>query len=289
MRDCIKCPLLVLIVLSSHQVCGAGERTQRDVAYSNTGANRTKLDVFAPGTGEHLPVLVWIHGGGWRIGDKSNVQRKPAAFNQAGYVFVSINYRLHPTANFADQAGDVARAISWVKNHAPDFGGDPGRIFVMGHSAGAHLAALVGTDARYLESVGLKLSDLSGVILLDGAGYDIPRQVREAALPRIKELYTTVFSEDEAKQREASPITHVARGRNIPPFLILHVATRRDARAQSEALAARLRGAGVEARVIPAEGKTHMTINRELGMPGDRPTREVLQFLQEHATRKPAP
>jgi acetyl esterase/lipase len=270
-------------------VCGAGERTQRDVAYSNTGANRTKLDVFAPGTGEHLPVLVWIHGGGWRIGDKSNVQRKPAAFNQAGYVFVSINYRLHPTANFADQAGDVARAISWVKNHAPDFGGDPGRIFVMGHSAGAHLAALVGTDARYLESVGLKLSDLSGVILLDGAGYDIPRQVREAALPRIKELYTTVFSEDEAKQREASPITHVARGRNIPPFLILHVATRRDARAQSEALAARLRGAGVEARVIPAEGKTHMTINRELGMPGDRPTREVLQFLQEHATRKPAP
>jgi arylformamidase len=92
----------------------------------------------------------------------------------------------------------------------------------MGHSAGAHLAALVGSDGRYLAKEELKLSDLSGVILLDGAGYDIPRQIEQTSLPRAKTMYTTVFTADEAKQKEASPITHVAKGKGIPPFLILH-------------------------------------------------------------------
>jgi arylformamidase len=155
----------------------------------------------------------------------------------------------------------------------------------MGHSAGAHLAALVGTDGRYLENEGLKLSDLSGVILLDGAGYDIPRQIQQAPLPRLKTMYTTVFGEDEAKQKDASPITHVVGGKGIPPFLILHVASRRDSKAHSEALAARLRGAGIEAKVVPAEGKTHATINRELGQADDPPTKAVFEFLRGHCLK----
>jgi acetyl esterase/lipase len=149
----------------------------------------------------------------------------------------------------------------------------------MGHSAGAHLAALVATDNRYLEQAGLQLSNLSGIILLDGAGYDIPRQVRETAVPRVKALYTTVFTEHAAKQKEASPIHHVTKGKAIPPFLIFHVAHLRDARSQSGALAAKLRDAGVEAKLYPAEGKTHASINREVGQPDDPPTEAVFQFL----------
>ena len=102
-------------------------------------------------------------------------------------------------------------------------------------------------------------------------------------LPRLKAMYTTVFTEDEAEQKDASPITHVARGKGIPPFLILHVASRRDSKAQSEGLAAKLRAAGVGAKVVPAEGKTHATINRELGEPDDRPTREVFEFLRSQS------
>ena len=133
-----------------------------------------------------------------------------------------------------------------------------------------------------MKDAGLKLSDLAGVILLDGAGYDIPRQIEQASLPRMKTLYKTVFSEDEARQKDASPITHVASGKGIPPFLILHVARRKDSKAQSEGLAAKLRAAGVEAKVVPAEGKTHATINRELGQPDDPPTAAVFEFLEEH-------
>ena len=235
--------------------------------------------------GKNHPVVIWIHGGAWQIGDKRLVQAKPRAFNERGYILVSVNYRFHPAVTFKEQAGDIALAIRWVHDHAREYGGDPGRVFLMGHSAGAHLAALVGTDGRYLEEAGLKLIDLSGVILLDGAGYDIPRQINQALLPRMKAMYTKVFTEDEKTQKDASPITHIARGKGIPPFLILHVASRRESKAQSEGLAAKLREAGVEARVSPAEGKTHLTINRELGEPDDAPTKEVIEFLRSQCEK----
>lgn len=273
----------LLLSLSVVPAPGAGNaRIERDIAYSQAGGERIRLDVYAPSDGKDHPVLIWIHGGAWQIGDKANVQSKPRAFNDRGYVFVSINYRFHPTVTYKEQAGDVAQAIRWVHDHARDYGGDPGRIFLMGHSAGAHLAALVATDGRYLEGAGLKPSDLRGVALLDGAGYDIPQQVRQTVLPRMKAMYATVFTEDEATQRDASPITHVARDKGIPPFLILHVAGRRDSKAQSDGLAASLREAGVEAKVVSAEGKTHATINRELGQPDDAPTKAVFEFLGSH-------
>jgi acetyl esterase/lipase len=278
MRPTLLCLLLSLTSVPTLAVGGA--KVRKDIAYSDAGGNRTSLDVYAPGEGEDHPVVIWVHGGAWQIGDKRLVQAKPTAFNEQGYVLVSVNYRLHPAVTYKEQAGDIAQAIRWAKDHSGEHGGDPGRIFLMGHSAGAHLAALVGTDGRYLKEAGLKLSDLSGVILLDGAGYDIPRQIRQAMLPRLRAMYTNVFTEDEATQRDASPVTHVARGKGIPPFLILHVASRRDSKAQSEGLAARLREAGVEAKVVPAEGKTHATINRELGEPDDAPTGVVFEFLR---------
>jgi arylformamidase len=247
--------------------------------------DRTRLDVYAPGDGADHPVVIWVHGGGWQIGDKAHVQAKPRAFNERGYVLVSVNYRFHPAVTYKEQAGDIAQSIRWVHDHAREHGGDPGRVFLMGHSAGAHLAALVGTDGRYLEKAGRTLNDVAGVILLDGAGYDIPRQIKQAMLPRLKTMYTSVFTEDAATQEDASPIAHVAGGKGIPPFLILHVASRRDSRAQSEALGAKLREAGVEAKVVPAEGKTHVTINRELGEPEDTPTKAVFEFLRAHRAK----
>jgi acetyl esterase/lipase len=272
--------LLTATLTSIPSLVVAGDQVEKDIAYSEAGGDRTSLDVYAPDHGKDHPVVVWVHGGAWQIGDKRLVQAKPKAFNEHGYLLISVNYRFHPAVTYKEQAGDIAQAIRWVKDHAREHGGDPGKIFLMGHSAGAHLVALVATDGRYLEEAGLKLCDLSGVILLDGAGYDIPRQISQTLLPRLKAMYTNVFTEDEETQKDASPITHVARGKGIPPFLILHVASRRDSRAQSEGLAAKLREAGVEVKVEPAEGKTHLTINRELGEPEDGPTKVVFKFLQ---------
>jgi acetyl esterase/lipase len=196
-------------------------------------------------------------------------------------VLVSINYRLQPGVTYRDQAGDVAQAIGWVHAHAGEFGGDPDKIFLMGHSAGAHLAALVTTDARYLKEAKLQPKDVAGVVLLDGAAYDIPRQVEIAPLPRMRAIYTDAFGTDPADHRDASPITHVAAGKGFPPFLILSVATRRDGRLQSEALSKALTDAGTSAKLFSAEDKTHATISGDFGTPGDKPTAAVFEFLRE--------
>jgi acetyl esterase/lipase len=256
----------------------AGEpRAHRGLAYAEPKNERQQLDVYAPTQGKKLPVVVWIHGGGWQRGDKSEVHKKPQAFADKGFVFVSINYRLLPKATIKQMAQDVARAIRWVHDHARDYGGDPDTIFVMGHSAGAQLAALVCTDDRYLKAEGLSFAILKGCVPVDGDTYDVPLQIRTVEKKRA-DIYRIKFG-DEKMQKELSAVTHVARGKNIPPFLILHVADHPEPRAQSQRLARELQAAGVPARAYPAEGKNHTTINADLGMSGDRPTQVMFDFL----------
>lgn len=250
----------------------------RHIPYVPRGPLGQRLDVYAPPNAKDAPVVVWIHGGGWKIGDKRGVNEKPAAFTQKDFVLVSINYRLVPKVKVEDQADDVARAIAFVREHVPKKGDDPTKMFLMGHSAGAHLAALVATDATYLEKVDMKPADLAGAILLDGAGYDVPERVRTAGVVGRK-LYVDVFGDDAERQRKLSPITHVKPGGEYPPFVILHVADRAESRKQSEALAEKLKAAKTPAKVYAAEDKTHATINRELGLPNDGPTKVVFEFL----------
>jgi acetyl esterase/lipase len=271
---CCEIPVLTLAAEDAPRIL-------RDIPYSDAGGVRTCLDVYAPAGGDKLPIMIWIHGGGWRFGNKNNVLIKPAAFNAQGFVFVSTNYRLQLGVTYQDQAGDVGKAIGWVHAHAAEFGGDPAKIYLMGHSAGAHLAALVSTDQRYLKAAGMKLADVAGVVLLDGAAYDIPRQIEIAPLPRMKAIYTDAFGDNPADQRDASPITHVAAGKGIPPFLILYVANRRDGKLQSTQLSEALTRAGVASKLFAAENKTHATISGDFGQTGDAPTEAVFAFLKE--------
>jgi len=285
--------LLLAVLLSVGATTGAAAkmRIERDIAYVTDDGGRGKaqqLDLYAPKGGTAHPIVIWIHGGGWRLGDKRSGRDKAQPFVDQGYILVSINYRLEADSTFRQQAADVAAAIRWVFANALREGGDASSIFLLGHSAGAHLAALVSTDAGYLGRRRLTLPTLRGTILLDGAAYDIPQLVAQSG-ERLRKLYTTVFSEDEATQRAASPVTYVAPGKGIPPFLIAHVADRPASTAESSLFAAALREAGVEVTVFAAEGKTHASINRELGQPGDETTQQVFAFLDSHrADARPA-
>jgi arylformamidase len=258
-------------------LCAEELRQQRDVPYVQPAHSRQTLDVYAPPEGSGRPVVVWIHGGGWQRGDKAEVHEKPRSFVERGYVFVSVNYRLLPEATIHEMARDVARAIRWVHDHSREFGGDPERIVVMGHSAGAQLAALVCTDDRHLKSVDLPLSLVKACVPVDGDTYDVPMQIA-AVEERRADIYRRKFG-DETSQRELSPVAHVARDKSIPPFLILHVATHPETRGQSERLVQTLQAAGVTASAYPAENKDHTSINAELGMADDAPTRALFEFL----------
>jgi acetyl esterase/lipase len=200
-------------------------------------------------------------------------------------VFVSVNYRFLPEVTIQQMTGDIAKAIHWVHDHARAYGGNPEEIIVMGHSAGAHLAALVCTDDSYLKAEGLSLSILKGCVPLDVSMYDIPKRLKDGGAiseKRIKQL----FGETETGWQKLSPALHVAKNKQIPPFLILHVASRKDTRAQSEHFAQVLRKADIPATVVAAEGKTHGTINSDLGTPDDKPTQAVYEFLERVTGKK---
>jgi len=239
-----------------------------EIAYGTDALQRMDLyGALSPKTS--VPLIVFVHGGGWKRGDKRNATgaAKIAHFTGRGYAFASVNYRLVPDAKVEDQAQDVANAIARLIRDARSLGVDPSRIVLAGHSAGAHLSALVATDPRYLKRAGAGLERLKGVILLDGAAYDVPVQAGEG--PGImRPTYAQAFGTDPARQRALSPTLHAAAP-NAPRFLILHV-EREDGRRQSEALAQALRKAGTNAEVRALRGRGlrgHMEINRALGDP----------------------
>lgn len=240
------------------------------------------LDIYAPKGAATAPVMVMIHGGGWQIGDKANpglLANKVPFFTTNGWLFVSINYRLSPAVQHPAHVQDVATALAWVEAHSADYGGDPTRLYVMGHSAGAHLAALVAMDEQYLEAEGTGLEALSGVILLDGAGYNVATPA-QFARGRAQEMYRTAFGDDPAGWDSASPITHVEADKGIPPFFVAYVVRREPSRVQSERLVEILTEAGVPAELFAAEGKTHATINQGFGVAGDAVTGAVWAWLQ---------
>ena len=238
---------------------------------------RQKLDLgLPPGAQGRSPLLLFVHGGGWTIGDKrQGAAAKGDHFLKRGWAFASTNYRLVPEATVEQQAADVAAAIAHLRRQP---GIDPDRIVLMGHSAGAHLVALVGTNPAHLRAAGLSVEAIRGVILLDGAGYDVGQQMANRG-NRAARMYEQAFGKDPARQSSLSP-THHAAAPNALNWLILPVASRQDSTAQSEALAARLRSAGARAIVSPQQGKTHRTLNRELGTAGDPSTAEMDAFLR---------
>jgi acetyl esterase/lipase len=271
--------LIAICVLSGASLQAAEPRVRRDVPYAEPANERQMLDVYAPAVGEKHPIVFWIHGGGWQRGDKSSVQAKPQALVERGFVFVATNYRFVPNVTIKEMAGDVAKAIRWVHDHAAEHGGDPQTFFVMGHSAGAQLAALVCTDDRYLKAEGLSLSIVKGCVPVDGDTYDVPLQIAT-----VEERRATIYKQkfgDERAQQDLSPVTHVAANKSIPPFLVLHVADHPETKAQSERLAAALVKVDVPAKAFPAAGKDHGSINADLGTPDDLPTKEMFEFLDQ--------
>lgn len=224
---------------------------------------------FYPAAARTAPLVVFVHGGGWKRGDKGMMRGsdKLKDWHAKGYAVASLNYRLVPGARVEDQAADVAAALAALRNRASSLGFDPARVVLTGHSAGAHLVALVGTDPQWLRRAGLAMTALRGVIPLDGAGYHVPSQMGENSRV-LGDTYAQAFGTDPARQLALSPTQHGAAP-NAPAFLILHV-DRKDAKAQSERLASVLRRAGtpVELHAVAGKGlRGHMEINRKLGEP----------------------
>jgi arylformamidase len=242
--------------------------------------------VHAPDGARNLPVVFWIHGGGWQTGDKSMVALKPKAFMNAGFVFVSINHRLLPAADMGTIIRDVASALGWVHKNIATYGGDPARLLVMGHSSGGQLAALMCVDDRYAKAEGVSLDMIKGCVPVDADTFDVPAII-EVAETRARAHHQPLptnghrqkFGNDPARHRDFSTVTHVARDKGIPPFLILHIGGNPDTGAQARRLAAVLQAAGIAAKVVSAREATHSSINDNIGAQNDAITKELFAFV----------
>ena len=278
----MKTALVFLLLASAAQA----QQLKSDIPYADPAHERQVLDIHSPDGAKNLPVVFWIHGGGWQTGDKTDVQIKPRVFAERGFVFVSTNYRLLPQVEMEVLIRDVAKSLGWVHKNIAGHGGDPTRIFVMGHSAGAQLAALLCIDDRYLKEEGVPFEVLKGCVPVDGDTYDLPAMIMTAelrqtvhGLPLPTFGHRVKFGNDPKKHIDFSAVTHVAKGKGISPFLILHVAGHPDVSAQARRLGAVLQQAEVPVRLFGARETTHNKLNADLGLPDDPATQELFRFL----------
>lgn len=224
-----------------------GVETTHSVPYGD-GVRRT-LDVYRPKTAAAAPVVVFFYGGSWQSGDKRLYRFVGAALARRGYVAVIPDYRVYPATVYPGFLDDSALALRWVKDNAVRFGGDPNKLFVMGHSAGAYIAAMLALDGRWLEKVKLTPQrDIAGLISISGP-YDF--------LPLREEPLKTIFG--GANVTDTQPIAHVSPG--APPALLMTGASDTTVDPGNSArLAARLRAAGDDVTVLTYPHVGHLTI-----------------------------
>lgn len=244
------------------------------------GERRT-LDVYRPGSAENAPVIVFFYGGSWQGGRKERYRFAAAALARCGFVVMVPDYRVFPEVRFPGFIEDGAHAVRFARDNARRYGGDPGRLFVMGHSAGAHIAAMLALDGRWLREAGAPPATIAGLIGLAGP-YDF--------LP-LHGTLKTIFG--GADRRETQPISHVTPAAP-PAFLATGAMDRVVAPANSARLAARLAAAGCDVRLKSYAGIGHMLIVAALALPALlRPLAPVLDdvagFVSATAAMAAAP
>jgi acetyl esterase/lipase len=241
---------------------------------------RQKLDILTPkddGGVATRPVVIFLYGGGWTSGAREDYRFAGAALVKLGYVAVIPDYRLYPQVKFPDFMTDAARALAWVRANIYRYGGDPQKVFVMGHSAGAHMAALLALDPTYTRAADLPDNAIKGVIGLAGPYAMVPSQVES-----VREVFAGSVDEESARA------VHFANTAAPPMLLLYGLDDDTVARQNAPQLADILRRAGrdVTLREYPDIGHAGMALALSPFFSRRAP---VLEDIQAFVTRVASP
>lgn len=253
-------------------------KTNLDIPYGNHVEE--KLDIYAPNNASNAPVMVYVHGGGWTIGKKSRVGNKPHAFNSHGYILVSVEYPMLPDHAVEQQAVSVAKAISWVHQNIKTYNGNPSRIHIMGHSAGAHLVALVATAPQYLKAYGKHAEIIQSVTPIDTAALNVPYRMTQTEFekPIIRRMFHNAFGQDKSRWVSLSPYHQISSHKNIPPFHILS-ANRTSAQHAANEFIEKLKVSGITGKHSHFSNHTHKSINQDAGQIDSAVFKSILDFI----------
>ena len=239
-------------------VARAEPRVVRNVRYGPD--IRQRFDVYAPDSAKDAPVIFMVHGGGWAYGDKSArgvTTNKVARWVPRGFVVISTNYRMLPQADPLAQAKDVARAVAVAQQRAASWGADPAKFILMGHSAGAHLVALLATSPSI--AADMPITPWLGVVSIESGALDVPAIMRN----RHARLFDRAFGRDTAYWRSVSPIDAL-RG-PVRPMLLVCSIRRPESCARSDRFAAKVDSSGGRAQVL-REDLSHADADARLGV-----------------------
>ena len=261
-----------------------------DVEYAADHIAKHRLDVYRPRNAkEPWPVVVFLHGGYWRGGDKTYWQAITGLYGNAGIALgelgvgtVVTNYRLHPEATLPQMLDDIVAAMAWTRTHIQEMGGDPDRIFLAGHAAGGHLAALLGSDTDELIKRGFEPAWLKGVVAVSGI-YDIPATIPLVDQALRDEVFLPLFSHDLDQQRAASPLTHFGPAMTPTYFIVGENDYRsclRDYHAAQATLAA-LAGDRAFFKIIP--GNSHEDMVLQMATVRDEVGPSIAAFVAHRA------
>jgi acetyl esterase/lipase len=270
-----------LLVAAAPSPAGAQIRVVKDIKYvpnASYADNKDKLDIYIPPGAYGAPVIISLYGGALTEGDKSEQPYVGQRLAEGGNVTVLINYRLSPGVAHPAHVQDAAMAVAWVKKNIVKYGGDPGKIILTGHSAGAYLITLLLLDPRYLAAQGMKPTDIRGAAPVSGFFY-VERTGVGPDRPKF------IWGTDPAAWKAASPATyiHANMGAALPPILLLY-ADGDDAwrRQQQLDFATDLRSAGdtkVEMHMVPA--RTHLTVWYAMKDGEEETSRSILAFVKK--------
>ena len=240
-----------------------------DIAYG-TDKERNILDVYIPKGVKKAPVVFFVHGGAWVFGNKSVFSGPGKMLAEQGIVAVSTNYRLSPKVKHPEHIKDIAKAFAWTVDHVAEYGGDPGKICLTGHSAGGHLVALLATDESYLKAEKKSFADIRGVAPISGV-FTIDARAK---------FFKDIFGEDEEVCRGGSPIHNI--GKKHPQFLILHAdKDMAGLSAQAEAFHAAMKKEKNATEILQLKDRTHLTILTSAKDPADPVAVALRDFVRK--------
>jgi acetyl esterase/lipase len=242
-------------------------------------ADKQQVDVVRPDGARGLPVLVFLHGGVWQFGDRRDFANVGPAFAGRGFVVVNASYRLAPAARWPAQIEDAAAIVALVKQRATSWGGDPARIALVGHSAGAQLAMVLLYDHRWLAARKLAPTDIKAVVNVSGV-FDLRAPLDEAQDDGgFARFVAPVFGNDVDVLRQASPID-IARKTGTPLLFITGPDDYAAMQEQTQAMARRIALLGEKAPIVVVKGRSHFELIAGIGAPGDRTTDAIAAFLK---------